>query len=86
MSAYSTPAFVKTIDTESVLDGANDTLTLTVPAGSVPIGDTVFVVGAKGRDAQAVLRVTDSKGNTYAVDQNKHSSVGSNLGARVASA
>ena len=86
MSAYSTPAFVKTIDTESVLDGANDTLTLTVPAGSVPIGETVFVVGAKGRDAQAVLRVTDSKGNTYAVDQNKHSSVGSNLGARVASA
>jgi hypothetical protein len=80
------PRFVKDLGQRSVVNSADNQLSLTVPAGGVAVGDTVVLVASKGKDDQAVASVADSKGNTYAVDDNARGSVGSGIGMGTASA
>ena len=78
------PAFVQTIDAQSVVNDGN-TLTLTVSAAGVAAGDTVLVVGSKGVDDAAIASVTDSKGNVYTVDKQLHGPGGTGMSTTVVS-
>jgi hypothetical protein len=78
------PQFVQTVATRSVVDTGN-TLALTVPAAGVSAGDTVIVVGAKGKDQEAVASVADSRGNVYTVDRTVHGAAGSGISMSIAS-
>src|SRR5438445_6971060 len=83
--AVAAPSLVGTIDTQSVLDGRSNDLTLTVGAAGVAAGDSVIVVGSKGVDQEAVASVTDSRGNAYQVDRQLHGLPYSGMSMTVAS-
>src|SRR5438445_7377212 len=83
-ASAATPSFVGVVASRSVVDSGSQ-LVLTVPAGGVAAGDTVTVIGAKGKDQEAVASVTDSRGNVYRVDRQLHGALNSGMSMTVLS-
>ena len=65
-------AYVKTLgsNTDAQNTVTSIVLTITVPAGGVPIGNTVIVSSAASDDFPTTTTVTDTRGNTWNTDFN----------------